>query len=298
MGLIPNIDVGSANLTPTINDIYGMVETIARQVIRGVKSTNPLEIFSKGTIDRGTIIQDVLVGLAEKYAFDKNAVDQLVANDPELAIRYYDDWTAGQYETTVRDDEIRKVVIGSTSKEEIAERIVGSLTESDGHDQFLALKAVLNKFSTDYSTPAGKPANTTDLLTLVRNVIDSMTFVNSTYSPAGIETRTSIEDIYILMPYNVRNKIDVETLAQVFNLEKAEMISRIIPIDTKDSKVYICDRNAVFHYNRLKEMTSVYNAKARYMNYFYTTDDLYGYSGLFKMTWIDATEIVPAEEQA
>lgn len=294
----PNIDVGSQNLTPTINDIYGMVETIARQVIRGVRSTNPLEIFSKGTIDRGTIIQDVLVGLAEKYAFDKNAVDQLVANDPELAIRYYDDWTAGQYETTVRDDEIRKVVIGSTSKEEIAERIVGSLTESDGHDQFLALKAVLKKFATDNSTPAGRPADTTELLTLVRNVIDAMTFVNNKYSPAGIETRTSIEDIYILMPYNVRNKIDVETLSQVFNLEKAEMISRIIPIDTTDSKVYICDRNAVFHYNRLKEMTSVYNAKARYMNYFYTTDDLYGYSGLFKMTWIDATQIVPAEEQA
>ncbi|MBQ1997059.1 MAG: hypothetical protein II238_01275 [Alphaproteobacteria bacterium] len=296
--LTPNIDTGSQNLTPTINDIYGMVETIARQVIMGVKSTNPLAVFSKGTIDRGTIVQEVLVGLAEKYAFNKNAVDQLVASDPDLAIRYYDDWTTGQYETTVRDDEIRKVVIGSTSKEEIAERIVGSLTESDGHDQFVALKAVLKQFATDHSTSAGKPANTTELLTLVRNVIDTMTFTNNKYCPAGIETRTAIDDIYILMPFNVRNKIDVETLAQVFNLEKAEMISRIIPIDTTDSKVFIADKNAIFHYNRLKEMTSVYNAKARYMNYFYTTDDLYGYSPLFKMTWIDATSIVPAEEQA
>ena len=55
-----------------------------------------------------------------------------------------------------------------------------------------------------------------------------MKFVNTTFNSISLKRRTREEDIYILMPYQLRNRIDVNDLAGVFNLDKAEIKGKII----------------------------------------------------------------------
>lgn len=288
----PNIDPGSATLTPTVNDIYGLVETIARQIFRSVDSANPLaEVFDKGTIDKGTTVQQVMIQLTESYAFNKNAVDQLVAKDPTLLVRYFNDWTERQFEQTVREDEIRKVLIGSSSVDELAGRIVGNLSESYDNEMFIDEKAVIASAITAM-TSAGAPADVDELLTSIRNVADSFSFVNNTYSIAGAVHSTRMEDIVVLIPYNIKNVIDVTKLANTWNLSKNEILPRIITIDTTDNNVIIADKNFFFKYNRLLEVEPARNVKARATNYYLTADDLLGYAPFFKATYLDASALV------
>lgn len=290
MSVIPTINSGSDNYTATINDVYGLVEKVAKQSFMGVDSDNPLSHFYKGDIDKGTVIEQWMIQLCESYAFDKDAVDVFKGADPDYVVRYFKDWTERQYEATVRDDEIRKILKGENSVEDVASKIIANLTESDENENFENLKGVLAYIKTQTES-AGTAETGSDFLKLVKNAVDKMKFMNSTYSVAGAKYRCPLDRIRIVMPYGVKNSVDVDTLASLFHVEKAEILEKIDVIDTEDGIVHILDESAVLWFRRLSEIEPARNAKARKTIYYKTVDDLFAYSPIFKATYIDASAI-------
>ena len=154
----------------------------------------------------------------------------------------------------------------------------------------LAMKTAI----TEATKSAGTASTITELLRKIRDCVDEFQFINSKYVLAGIENRTSLDDIYIVMPFKIKNSIDIDAMAYMFNMEKADLLAKIRVTDMDDGCVYILDRRAVFQYNRLLELTEQWNGKALLTNYWYTVDDMYGYSPLFKATYIDASAILNA----
>lgn len=294
MAVIPTINSGSENFQATNNDIYGLVEKVAKQSFFAVKSENPLSHFYKGNIEKGTVIEQAMIQLTESYAFDKNSVDQLKAKDPDFIIRYFKDWSEKQFETTVRDDEIRKILTGETSVEDVASKIVGNLRESSENEAYENLKGVLAYIKTqvtDSGSVGGTPHDGAEFLKMIKNVVDKMKFMNTTYSIAGAKYRCPLNRIRIVMPYGVKNAVDVDTLASMFHVEKAEILDKIDVIDTEDGIVYILDESAIEWRKRLDEIESVRNVKSRLTNYYHTVDELYAFSPIFKATYIDASAI-------
>lgn len=293
--VVPTINTGSDQFQPTINDIYGLVEKVAKQTFYAVEADNPLSHFYKEDVDKGTDIEQWIIQLCESYAFDKTAVDQLKAEDPTYLVRYFKDWTDRQWEQSVSDDDIRKILKGETSVEEVASKIVGNLRESDTYENFNALKGILAhiKYNIDtYQVPtAGTATDGADFLKLVKNAVDRMKFMNATYSVAGAKYRCPLDRIRIIMPYAVKNAIDVDTLASLFHVEKAEVLEKIDVIDTEDGIVYIVDENAILWFRRLSEIEPARNVKARKTNYYLTVSDLFAYSPIFKATYIDASAV-------
>lgn len=294
MAVVPTINSGSEQYQVTNNDIYGLVEKVAKQSFFAVESENPLSHFYKGDVDKGTVIEQAMIQLTESYAFDKNSVDQLKAKDPDFIIRYFKDWTEKQYETTVRDDEIRKILTGETSVEDVASKIVGNLRESSENETYENLKGVLAYIKTqidDSGTVGGTAQDGQEFLKMIKNAVDKMKFMNTTYSIAGAKYRCPLNRVRIVMPYGVKNAVDVDTLASMFHVEKAEILDKIDVIDTEDGIVYVLDENAIVWHRRLSEIESVRNAKSRLTNYYHTTDDLFAYAPMFKATYIDASAI-------
>ena len=296
MRVIPTINSGSDNYTAKINEIYGLVEKVAKQSFFAVESDNPLSHFYKGDVDKGTTIEQWIIQLTESYAFDKDAVDVFKGQDPEYIVRYFQDWTERQYEATVRDDEIRKILKGENSVEDVSAKIVANLTESDENENFENLKGVLAYIKTqidasETATNAGTAQDGAEFLKLIKNAVDKMKFMNSTFSVAGAKYRCPLDRIRIVMPYGVKNAVDVDTLASLFHVEKAEILEKIDVIDTEDGIVYIVDEASVLWYRRLSEIEPARNAKARKTVYYKTVDDLFAYSPIFKATYIDASAI-------
>ena len=89
------------------------------------------------------------------------------------------------------------------------------------------------------------------------------------------------EDIRIIMPYTIKNAIDVDELSGVFNLSKAEIESKIIETDTDEHYIYIVDQNAILDFTRLYEMVSQLNADGLFFNYFLHVERLFAISELF-----------------
>ena len=298
----------------TISGMGGAIGKVAEQVIRQFTAKNPLSVFEKMPINNGTTIEQMFIELVESQAYDRNGANALTRKDPSLVVRYFDSWKPAKFHTSVDTSEIRKVLMGEKSASEIATKIVSVLSESDTYERYLTLKQLLSlgKQVADggqntggtasgvgaslvrYETVAYDDVNSAidykTLLVAIKNAVKGMQFVNSTFNTAGVVKKTNAEDIFILMPYKLKNKLDVEELAGVFNLDKAEIKDKIIEIDTEAVEgyeyVYIVDKYAILDYTRLYEMLDQLNADGRFWNYFLHVERLFGISPLFDAGYI------------
>lgn len=284
---------------PSVVAPYNMVEKIALQVIREVKAFDPLEVFEKGQIGNGTTIEQVIVELVEGKGWNKDGSSTLDKKDIEMIARYFKDITDTQFETTVQKSEIKKVMNGGSSYEEVAGKLVSSLTESERLDKFEKLKTLFtSSAAADVANSAGKPilklqdevvATPEDVIKIIKNTIKAFKYVSTKYNQAGIKRSTYADDIYLVMGYEVRNAIDVELLAGLFNLSKVEMEAHIIETDSTDGNVYIVDRNAIVCYTKDYEMTNQWNGQGRFMNYFLTVERIYGVSPIFNAVYFNTS---------
>ena len=294
-----------AQLTYDVSTAYSMVEKIARQVIRNVMTDDRLAVFDKMPVDKGTTIEEAIIKLVEAQARkDGSTVVSPIDTSNLIAVRYYKDWTPAQFSTKVSLDELRKVMLADGNVETIAERVVDTLVQSDKQDKYEKVRGLfkygvgdssLNIEATFVDINKGTPIDcSTDggykkLLKIIKNTVSGMKFVNTEFNTAGIKRKTLADDIYIVMPYKIKNAIDVDELAGVFNLSKAEIEGRIIEIDEGDN-VYIVDQNAILDYTRLYELTSFWNAEGLFTNYWLTTERLYALSPLFDGAYISVTK--------
>lgn len=289
-----------ADYTTTASADYAMLYKIAYSIMRGVQAVDHLNGLDKGMISNGVSIENVVVPLASGTAYDATAVDVFTAKYPSLAVRYFKDWNRRLFETTINDSELRKCMLQNGNANSLAETIVASLTEGDRQERYEYTrdlmkwgkqdgtgKVLVNKGSVTNNDYKG-------ILTKLKDIISGMQFVNADFNNANIKRKTLNEDIMILMPYTIKNKIDVNELSGVFNLDKAELKSKIIEIDGDQDTIYVFDKNAVQLYTRLYEMRDQYNSKALYMNYFLHTERLYALSPLFDGCYITLTAPVGA----
>ena len=289
-----------ANFTPnSYEDVGYMLGKVAEQIIREVSAEDKLSVFDKMPVLNGDTIEQTVIQLASARAYDSTGANALSRKTPSLAVRMFNSWNRITFDTTVDMALIRKVLIDGKGGAEVATKLVSVLGESDKFEKYTQTK---NLFKWGRQDQSGKVLKLVDtiaygtnsidykgVLKSLKNVVSGMQYVNTSFNTGSVNRKTDAKDIFILMPYKLKNELDVEELAGVFNLDKAEIKSRIIEIDTDVEEIsgvdtyviYVVDRNAVLAYTRLYEMADQKNADGLFWNYFLHTERLYGISPLF-----------------
>lgn len=280
----------------TYAELGEMIGKIAHQIIRQVEAKDPLAVFDKMPVNKGDTIEQAVIKLVEASTYDKAGTQALTrATNEKMLVRYFNNWERRKYKQTVDRSELRKVLVEGTSAEDVTTNLVAVLGQSRIDDKFQNVKALLKWGATAGSlgedttvlkslgtVPAvGGVTDYKGILKKIKNTVKGMKFVNADFNTAGLRRKTNDEDIYIIAPYTLITAIDVDELAGVFNLDKAEIRSRIIEIDSTDNIVYIVDRNAILDYTRLYEMVNQLNADGLFYNYFLHVEDLFAISPLF-----------------
>ncbi|MCD8201607.1 MAG: hypothetical protein LUD47_06035 [Clostridia bacterium] len=285
-----NYDNGSDKWSADYSTNFALIEKIAKSTLYQVQSSNPLRWMSKGQIANGVAIEDALVELADSYDWKSEEQDGSKTNAPSypsIKVTYNSIWNGKQFKTTVSEDQIRKVLLNGGSESDVAQKIVSNLTESEGYEGYLACKGVLengrdvNILPVDDNTYGANA----ELLKAIKNTTDKMQFVNTDFVSCGSKQRTPFERIHIVMPYEIYNAINIDVLASLYNLDKAELIGKITLID-EPGYIYIVDEFGVFTYTRLYKMTSKYVEDGLYENYWLTMDRMFGTNNLFKMAYL------------
>lgn len=308
---------GQSTPINNLNEIMEeLVEPLAQQALFDVPSDNPLfEVFEREAIDTGAEIEEILIGDANVEEYDKDGKTTLTPRKTNVIARYYNDYDHPVYTTTIYRDEIRKVSIDPNKAPELAAKLLSSLAYTRDEDTFVKEKQVLADMVEKYpSLKAGTIAAGTksemgeELTEMIRNLIDNLMFKNQNYIPynadidAGvlegadkIKQKAYFDRIRIIMPYNVKNAINIGYLANVYNLDKTELLEKIVTIDTTDGIVFVIDKFSVFRYPQLDEISGQENAEGRFRNEFLHVNQMIGASTLFKFAYIDASELVSAE---
>lgn len=301
----------SVNPTPTsggdatvldVNDIYDMIGKVGRQIIRGAYAGNPMSVFDKGYLATGDTVEDMVLKMAESRAYNKLAQSVITPSKPGKFVRYFREWTDKQFWAHVWDSDARAVIVagaGPDALAEIAQRTVSTMTEGETNENFKDYKALLaalvdenNGFLRDAQILSA-PATIAALVEMIRDTVMAFTFTNDTFAGVvGLETKAALEKLRILIPYQLLNKIDVQVMAHLFNLEKADLMASIVPIDTTDGYVFITDIDAIGKVVRTRTMHNAYNLPADCEDYVLHVTEMFYYNPLYKTAAIPAAGLL------
>ena len=290
-----NFDNGSATLTQEYSENFALINKVAKQAIYNVKSVNPLDWMNKGVIRNGVAIEDAVIQLVEGAEWDADTQDGTNLNKPsypKIKVQYHQTWNGKQFKTTYSENQFKKVLLAGGDEMDASAKIVANLTESEGHEDYEACKGILTSGITAGNIIKANDASHTDgytvdadLIKAIKNITDEMMFINNSYVSGNFKTRTPFERIRIIMPYKVYNAMNIDVLASLYNLEKAELNSKISKIDA-DGNVYVVDEFACLKYTRLYRLTNKFIEDGLYYNYWLTVDRMYGTSNLFKAAYV------------
>lgn len=306
--------IDGEDFDPNVYEEYGnMIGKLAKSFIRNVNAKNPLAVFDKGRVNNGDTIENVVIGLLESQGYDPDGATTL-ANQGEgnIVAEYFKDWLHKVYPITLRPAQLRKVrpEYAEDDVSDIASRLIGSLDQSAEHEHFVAFKEMLKWGATagSYGDEGTAFVNVGNIETIdgktdykgilkkIKDVVAGMSFVNDDYNAKEIVKSTPKEDIYIVMPYSIKNAIDVDELSGVFNLSKAEIESKIIITDSADKYIYIVDKNAILSFTRLYEIKVQENAQGNFWNYFLHTERLMALSPVFDACYFEY-DVAPAQQE-
>lgn len=319
MAQVITIDVagltGSDTFPVNANDVYDLVETIAVQNIRAVKSSNRIEdAFYDYVVENGAVIEEAIIEMASKQAFVKTGAPDLSPKDPNLDVKYFNNWEAKQFETTIRRSDIRKVIADKgTGFDEVVSAILATLSEGEGYDDYKAMRDILNDKTNvgyDMSAQGGifaglEPKNMKGVIYCMREMYNALKATNKVGLDAtnGILQATPVEDIRIAVSESLLNLMDVVELANVFNLTKEELFGKLVVIpfeaDAQDydaGRIVVYDRKALGRGTRLFEYSQDVIGKGLYTNHYLTTERCYFYNPLFKCVSLDCNTALTAEK--
>lgn len=300
--------IGSDAFPNNVNDVLQLIETIASQRITAVNSANRLvDATFDYDVQNGRVVQEAVIEMAKSYAYDKNALDR-APKDPTLHVRYFNNYTERQFETTIRTDDIRKIIANKgQGVEDIVAQILATLTAGESNEDFENTRAlILNEYVPDYSKIlGGKPKNLKGVIYAARNMYNHLKSNNSDLTEdAGTEnafiSATPAEDIRVAMTESLLNLIDVVELANIFNLTKEELFGVMVVIPDSDLpvekkyKVVVYDRKAMGKALFAYDFTQEFVAKGRFRNEYLTVSRAYFYNELFKACQLDCSEAANA----
>ena len=308
MAKVETIDItsmiGSENFPVNINDVYGLIETIASQNIRSVKSTNKIEDgLYYYDVENGTVIEEAVIEMAKGQAFDKNAYS-FAPTDPVVHPLYFNNWEASQYATTVRRNDIRKIIANKgVGIEEIISAILDTLTQGEGYDDFKKSRnLILNAPCKNYrAILGGVPKTMRGVIYAARDMYNHVKSDNADLTSEEYVSSVPEGDIRVAITSKLLNLIDVGELAHVFNLSKEELFGKLVVVDVDDLpesaawyKLVVYDRKAMGRGRRLFEYSQDVSGKGLFTNHYLNDEMAFFYNGLFKACWLDCSKAAEA----
>lgn len=297
---------GVTDFPVTENAAYTAVETIAKQNIRNLKSTNKIiDGLYYDDVDYGTVVEEAVINRAAKQVFNK---DKCWCDgkpvDPIFNVRYFQNWTPVQWETAIRDRDIRAIITrnGTATVESVAAEIMDTLTQGEGRDDFEKERGlILSTTAKDYSTIiGGKPANMDGVLFALRDMYNQIRYDMPGYTVVNQSSATPDSDIRIGISDKLMALLDVTKLANLFNLEKAEIMGKIVVIPVADLtasewyKVIVYDRKRFNRYTRLYTYDQSPKQPGQFVKAVLTTERMYFENPLYKAVQMDMTAAATA----
>lgn len=272
---------------PMLNEfVTNLINRIALTIVRNKSYNNPLAIFKKGSMPLGTDIQDIFTNPAnaEQYEYSNTAMAKLLTiTDPDTHVAYYRRNRQDLYTKTISREGLQGAFVSWDKFEEFISSITTSLYSGNYIDEFKYTKGLIDgaydngKVIVEQVTNPTNESTSKAFVKKVRALFSKLSFPSTEYNAYSkfsgangtITTWTEPERIVLIIKADALAEVEVETLAQAFNLSYADMKARIVQVDSFENDEIIgviCDESWLQIYDNIFRFDEFYNARTMSWN--------------------------------
>ena len=273
---------------PMLNEfVNNLINRIALTIVRNKSFNNPLAIFKKGSVPLGTDIQDIYENPAEaeQYEYSNTAMAKLLTiTDPDTHVAYYRRNRKDLYTKTITREGLQGAFVSWEKFEEYISSITQSLYSGNYIDEFEYTKDLVDGAYENgkaivqvVADPSSSEANAKAFVKTARKLYKKMAFPSTAYNAYStfsgargtIKTWTTPDRIALIIKSDAIADIDVDVLASAFNMDKANLMGRIVEVDNfKNPNIIgvICDEAWLQIYDNLFRFDEFYNARVMAWN--------------------------------
>ena len=283
-------EVGSAIMAyqATENEfLTALVNKIAMTIVRAKTFKNPLSILKKGNVPLGKNIEEIYTNPATGKTYDPSGAELLNREIPDTKAIYHSMNRQGKYKATVSKAQLITAFTSWEAMEKLLNSIVNSIYSGDNMEEFLLMKELFataitgGKMKTVDVTAPTDTVTAKDFVKSIKKIGLGMTVPSEAYNSyydinkdtdaKPVITWTPMENQILIMRNDVSVEIDMELLAQAFNVSYAELKQRILLVDSfgtdTDTLAVLCDESYIQVYDNLQQMDSFRNPEGLYENF-------------------------------
>lgn len=322
--ILPTTDIGtfaSPILTnpQVMNEFMNvLVQRIVYTQVETKLFRNPLRVLEGDRLPLGSIGQEIFINPAKGRIFNVDDFAGLLARyDADVKVQYHKLNSDLQYPVTVTRAKLKDAFVSWSTLENFVEGLTQSLYNGAYIDQYNLTKGLIsasyksNQVQMEIinmpNTESLAKAFITKARTLFLNMQTPSPNFNAWRKVGGygrdILTWSNPEDIVFIIRNDIASYLDVNVLAQTFNIDKSILLGNIIYVndfdeyDNEGTKIFdgskIVGMIADKSWFRIKEqettMDEFYNANNRTWQYYLNVVRMYSYS-LFSNAVVFATE--------
>lgn len=285
-------EVGSAVMSMKVTEnefLNALVNKIAMQIVHNKTFRNPLAVLKKGSIPLGKNLEEIYTNPATGTNFDATGANLLQRNIPDTKTIYHSLNRQGMYKVTVSKAQLIQAFTSYAALEKLLNTIVNTIYSGDNLDEFMLMKELFasaitgGKLKTIEVGAVSDTNSAKEFVKAIKTVGQGMKFpstvynsyydINSATDAKPVVTWTPLENQVLLLRNDVSVNVDVELLAQAFNVSYIDLQARTIIVDNFGSDLncgaVLCDEAFVQVYDNLQQMENFHNGEGLYDNFIY-----------------------------
>lgn len=250
---------------PTVKNEFLNVLTnkVLKSVFYSKVFENPLKMLHRGKLEYGASIEQLFVNMAEHKGFyehfegsdsiEGDLIKEVKANIDAL---YITKNFAYKYKVSVSEAQLRSAFVSRTGLADLINQLTNSILSGAYFDEYNDMKKILfdaakgvkstyanatglmqevvltsSEVPNTIKTVAVDKTNVKELNETVRALAGRLSFPSTAYNMAGVRNWSNREDLLFITTPEIQAKIDVEVLAQAFNVSSADLNVRTIILD-------------------------------------------------------------------
>ena len=294
------------------NEFMGtLLNKLVKSVIHTKLFSNPLKTLKKGTKPLGDAIEEIYNNFMKGNVFDQSGATLLERNLPDTKTVYHRMNYQMQYEITVTREILSKAFASYEALESYIMNTINTLYNSAELDEFVNMKQLIKSALNNNAMkkvhiddPCKSEANGKKFIKEVKTVSKLMTFPSEDWNAyltaqdkdiIPITTFSRASEQILILDAATDISVSVDVLASTFNMSVAEFNdTRKIIIDAfPDQNIRGClvDEQFFQVIDDLFNITSFYNGKGLYTNYYLNVWQTLAYSILVNAVAFTTEEV-------
>lgn len=271
---------GPGNISIYNEFVSALVNLIGMQRIRTKAWENPLAVFKGTQLTYGNMIEEMAPRWIKAHAYsDTEDGDLLATHRGEWEIFIHKMNRQEKYPISINRAELQMAFRDEFGLQNWIDAQMDAVRSSDNYDEFNSMLQLLAIFENRWGFYKEQIADPTDkesadaFLTQIRTDIKNMKFPSTTYTASGfnIPVFAQPKELVLITTNKASAVIDVNTLASVFNLDKAQVSIRQIDVPAlpiPNAIAILCTEDFFVCHDVLYENTSFWNGNTLNENYF------------------------------